>query len=122
MPADETPAATDLNIDRILLKKAETDSRYNKLLQDGCLWLEKMSLIKFKAGFALLEERQRIRVVEIMEQSRNRSLPRVFFERIRLDLFEHYYSQPASWGGLGIDRPPQPYGYPDYHRPPTIHS
>lgn len=122
MPADETPAASELLIDRALLEKAETDNRYRQLLRRGCYWLDAMARKHYQTSFADLSDDQRIHIVELMEQSRSRSLARIFFTRVRNELFEHYYSHPAGWPGLGIERPPQPHGYMDYNKPPAATS
>lgn len=122
MPADETPAASELRIDQTLLQKSDGDRQYRRLLRHGCNWLEKTARQQYRAGFAALSEQQRVRIVELMEQARSRSIARVFFNRVRTDLFEHYYSHPDSWKGLGIDRPPQPEGYPDYDKAPAANS
>ena len=122
MPADETPAASELGVDKTLLDKAETDRRYRRLLTRGCDWLDNMAVNTYQTHFTALTEQQRIHVVKLMERSEPGTLARVFFSRLRTDLFEHYYSQPASWKGLDIDRPPQPNGYPDYNRPPATRS
>lgn len=122
MPADETPAASELRIDQTLLQKSEENGQYRRLLQHGCNWLEKTAQRQYRAGFANLTEQQRVGIVKSMEQARSRSIARVFFVRVRTDLFEHYYSHPDSWKGLGIDRPPQPEGYPDYDKAPAAHS
>lgn len=119
MPADETPAASELHIDQTLLRQSEEDGRYGRLLLNGCLWLENMALREYQAPFDSLSERQRVGIVEQMEQARRGTIARVFFSRVQTDLFEHYYSHPASWQGLGIDRPPQPRGYPGYSEPPA---
>ncbi|MDZ7734864.1 MAG: gluconate 2-dehydrogenase subunit 3 family protein [Gammaproteobacteria bacterium] len=122
MPADETPAASELRIDQTLLQKSDGDERYRRLLRNGCLWLERTARRKYQSDFTALTGRQRVRIVELMEQARPRTIARVFFHRVRTDLFEHYYSHPESWKGLDIDRPPQPKGYPDYDQPPAAHS
>lgn len=122
MPADEAPSATELNVDHMLLQKAGGDARYTRLLLNGCLWLENTALREFQSPFAELDESQRARIVAAMEQASSRSLANVFFANVQKDLFELYYSQPASWQGLGIDRPPQPMGYLDYQKPPAATS
>lgn len=122
MPADETPSASDLNVDRSLLQKAEGDGDYRRLLLNGCLWLENTAHREYQTGFAALEERHRVSIVTLMEQDDAPAIARAFFRRLQNDLFEHYYSRPESWQGLGIDQPPQPRGYPGYSVPPAANS
>ncbi|MCS3904020.1 hypothetical protein J2T55_002052 [Methylohalomonas lacus] len=118
MPADETPAASELGIDQALLERAAADDRYERLIRNGCGLLDRVSQRAYARDFSELDEAQRIRIVEFFERQGPRTLARAFFRSVRDDLFELYYSQPQSWPGLGMDRPPQPAGYMDYQRPP----
>ncbi len=118
MPADETPAASELGIDRMLQARAEADDHYRRLLREGCGLLDRVAQRAYGRDFSELDEEQRVRIVEFFERQGPRTLARAFFRGVRDDLFELYYSQPQSWTGLGMDRPPQPAGYMDYQRPP----
>lgn len=122
MPADESPAASTLEVDHRLVQLAENDGGYRRMLQNGCQWLELAARREYRTGFTALTETQRIRIVELMEQTRSGTPAQVFFARVQYDLFEYYYSQPASWTGLGIDQPPQPAGYTGYADPPDSGS
>jgi len=122
MPADETPSATSLRVDAALLEMAQTDTRYRRLLRYGCLWLDRTAQREHESAFAVLTERQRTLIVERLEQQAPDSIAGAFFRHVRSDLFEFYYSHPLSRAGLGMDRPPQPQGYPGYHEPPGMTS
>ena len=119
MPADDTPAASDLGVPDKLMSLADSDRRYERLLLNGCLWLDNMALKRHDYEFHALDEWQRVAIVERLETSQAPRFARVFMRRVLADLYEFYYSQPRSWPGLGIERPPQPLGYRDYAKPPA---
>jgi hypothetical protein len=55
---------------------------------------------------------QQIAVVNWMAHADWNEVPRRFYELMRQVSIELYYSTPAAWHGLPIQRPPQPLGYP----------
>ena len=119
VPADETPSATILGVDKQILAKAATLPEYTHLIQQGCRWLDTQAFQYKMRDFPALQERARIAVVEQAAAARPRSLPRVFFEATRSDAFFYYYGHPESWPGLGFQGPPQPHGYLDYTQSPA---
>lgn len=118
IPADATPSATQLGLDRALVQHAERIENYTRLLELGCEWLDETSVKLHGARFDGLKHLQREAVVTLAETSPEKSIPRIFFERIRFDLFGLYYTTPASWAGLGISSAPQPHGYMDFTQEP----
>ena len=76
----------------------------------------------YHVNFDGLDQARRDAVVTFAESSPEKSIPHLFFERVRFDLLGLYYASPASWAGLGISSPPQPNGYPDYMKPPRERS
>lgn len=122
MPADDSPAASEVGVHQQLLNRADGDRRYNRLLLNGCLWLENIALKQYNTEFRSLAEQRRITIVELIATGETPRFARIFFNRVQDDLFEIYYSQPGSWRGLGIDRPPQPIGYMNYNKPPATSS
>jgi len=121
MPADETPSATNLQVDRKLLHRADNETRYFRLLVRGCQWLEQTAQEEYAEPFSEISEDQRILIVQRMSAMKHRTLAHEFFRQVQADLFTHYYSHAASWKNLGMDHPPQPLGYPDYHQSPGQH-
>lgn len=118
MPADESPSASSLGVHNDILEKSTGDDHYRRLLVKGCRWLEQVSLREFDVSFDRLSDRQQFIVVDKMANMNKRTIAHVFFKRLQADLFDYYYARPASWQGLGINRPPQPLGYNDYNRKP----
>ena len=118
LPADESPAASALGVDRRLIDKAAGDAGYRRLLVDGCGWLDRAARRLGAADFAALPERRREALVALIADAAPGSAHRIFFETTRWDALFHYYARPESWAGLGYDGPPQPAGFPDHDRPP----
>lgn len=101
-------SASDLKIDTGLWEFSRLDPRFLRLLELGCRWLNMTG----GAGFADLSETQKIAIVEWMSTSDWNEVPRRFYELVRQAAITAYYSNPASWAGLPLQRPPQPFGYP----------
>lgn len=101
-------AATELGVDAKLWSFAQIDLQFGRLLGVGCQWLN----LTGGTGFSELTDRQKIAVVQWMSDSDWNEVPRRFYELVRQAAVEVYYSEPAAWVGLAIQRPPQPLGYP----------
>ena len=110
IPADATPAASTLGVDLEILESSRADLAYVHLIHLGCRWLNHQS----GGDFTRLPEADRIPILRWMEQADRRTLPALFFNRIRHQAMAIYYSKPPSWKGLGLNHPPQPLGYMDY--------
>ncbi len=67
MPADDTPSASDLGVPEKLLTLADNDDRYERLLLNGCLWLENLALKRHDTEFQNLDEPSRVAIVELLE-------------------------------------------------------
>ncbi len=119
IPADATPSATQLGVDKLLLAAARDDRDYRVLLTFGRIWLDSEARKRGASDFAALDVDAREAVAARAEAARPGSAERRFFEITRQDAFTHYYHQPESWPGLGYAGPPQPLGYLDYTRPPA---
>lgn len=117
IPADATPSATQLGLDRALIRHAEGIENYSRLLELGCEWLDQTATTRHGARLHALRADRREAIVTLAESNPPNSIPRMFFERVKFDLLGLYYASPASWNGLGISSPPQPNGYPDFTRP-----
>jgi hypothetical protein len=118
IPADATPSATQLGLQPTLLRHAEGIENYTRLIELGCEWLDTTSASLHRVTFDVASPPRRESVVTFAEASPENSIPRMFFERVRFDLFGLYYASPASWKGLGLSAPPQPRGYFDYAKLP----
>ena len=118
IPADSTPAATQLGLDRALARHASGIENYTRLLELGCEWLDNSSTKLHGVYFDGLKAAQREAIVTLAETSSKNSIPQLFFERVSFDLFGLYYASPASWQGLGLSSAPQPQGYVNFTQPP----
>jgi hypothetical protein len=119
IPADETPAASALGVDRGLTEFALRAEGYRRLVEEGAAWLDRAARALGAKGFAAATSEQRIAVVRQAERARANTLPRLFFERVRADALSLYYAQPAAWPALGYAGPPQPGGFLDFEQPPS---
>jgi hypothetical protein len=100
-------SATDLRVDERLWALAATEVRFRRLIELGCQWLN----LTGGPPFTELAAEQQSAVVEWMSHADWDQIPRRFYELVRQTAVEVYYSDPAAWHGLPIDRPPQPLGY-----------
>lgn len=108
IPRDElSGSASDLAVGTSLWEIAVEDSRFRRLLELGCRWLD-MTATK---SFSGLSAEQQYAVVNWMSASDYNQVPRRFYELARQMAMIAYYSHPAAWGGLPVQRPPQPLGY-----------
>lgn len=118
IPSDETPSASQLGLDKVLLNHAQTIQNYTALLILGCQWLDTQAVAMANMPFRLLHEEQRVRIVALSEASQSGTIARQFFDHVRADLFSFYYADPAIWPSLGLYGAPQPHGYLTYVSPP----
>ncbi len=111
IPADNTtPSASTLGVDLEITNKTQEDAAYGRFIRLGCRWLNYQS----GGDFTTLPHQHQTQVIEWMENAASHTIPAQFFTRIRHAAMAHYYSQPASWKGLGLNNPPQPLGHMDY--------
>ena len=119
IPADETPAASDLGIDHAIRADAARQPGLHRLIAAGCRWLDGQATRQGVSGFALLPMSDREAIVAVAARARPGSVPRAFFDVVRDRAMTAYYARPESWGPLGLAGPPQPNGYPDFDKPPA---
>jgi Gluconate 2-dehydrogenase subunit 3 len=118
IPADESPAATALGVDRRLVARAGRSPRYRRVLNAGCAWLDRGAQARAGLDFFNLPPRLREDLTAIAASSAAKSLPRVFFDVVREDAYTLYYADARSWAVLGYGGPPQPDGFRDFADPP----
>lgn len=119
LPRDETPSGAELNVQGTLLERAARDVQYQSLLYEGLRWFDNTSLNLRGDPFAISSDEVRAAVVSRAEQTGAGQLPWIFFTITRADAFQAFYAQPESWPGLGLVRPPQPFGYIEHNKPPN---
>lgn len=118
IPADETPSATQLGVDRMMLDAARNDPDYQVVLRFGRKWLDAQARARGAADFAALDPVAREAVAAQAAAAGKEAAEYYFFQATQHEAFGFYYTQPGSWPGLGYRGPPQPLGYMDYTRKP----
>ncbi|MBI5925258.1 MAG: gluconate 2-dehydrogenase subunit 3 family protein [Aquabacterium sp.] len=107
IPADElTPAASALKVPEVIWQQAQADAELGRLVEVVCRWMD-----QYGEGFAALLPQEREALVTWMSKAPWESPQRRFFHLVRDRAFTLYYTQPASWKGLPMQRPPQPLGH-----------
>ena len=119
IPGGDAPSASETGVKTAILSNAASDPRRRRLLLRGCRWLDVQALRRGASKFSALTPSLREEVVSIAAASKRRTVPRVFFDQVRKDAFEHYYLQPAVWRWLNYPGPPQPKGFIDAPFPPA---
>jgi hypothetical protein len=122
LPEDDTPSATQLDVDRAVVERMQNNQRMAQVVVMGCAWLDQQAVALGAADFASLQAEQRELIVQRAEQSAPRTLPRAFFSGTRALAFDEYYARPESWPSLGYLGPPQPRGFMDYAEPTRVAS
>jgi len=118
LPADSTPSASQLDVDKALLERADRQVSLGRLIRAGCGWLDAEARKRGGETFAALSEVDRAQIVATAERSATGSLPAAFFAVTQRLAFQAYYAHPRAWVGLGFAGPPQPVGFPDHNQPP----
>lgn len=110
LPADAlTPAASALGVHRAILDDAAGNAFLQRLFEVGSRWLDQAADGPFRDATPAV----RTVVVDWMASAPLQHVPRRFYEILRAQAIERYYSQPAALAGLALTRPPQPLGYPE---------
>jgi hypothetical protein len=117
IPADETPSATQLGVDRMMLAAERNDPDYRIVLDFGRKWLDAQARTRGATDFADLDTAGR-EAVAARAAAAGDAPEYHFFLSTRQEAFAFYYVQPESWPGLGYRGPPQPLGHMDYARKP----
>lgn len=119
IPADATPGALDLGIDREILAELEA-SRWNaRWVAEAMLWLDEQAGAESAESFVALEAERQMALLQRMESAPERSAPARVFAMLRYAAMSAYYGRPEAWPSLGFDGPPQPAGFPGYASPPA---
>jgi len=97
---------------------ANSDRALRRVLRRGVAWIEDAAGSHASPGFSLLTAEAATGIVAATAAAEVGSVPRVFYERLRLELFARCFARPQVLAALGLPGPPQPGGYPDYTRAP----
>lgn len=147
IPTDDDPGATEAGvvdyIDAVVARSKEKQAFYAK----GLKWIDAFSQSRYGAseGFLSLTLKKKIGLLRLMDETHhmrnrpvsgflqrlNRKIDKLwddvfgagenanFFEVIRKDVLNGYFSNPASWTMVGYFGPPQPVGYLTFSDPPS---
>jgi len=118
IPADEAPGAVELGVADGMLADTVPESTYDRLLLEGCAWLDEQAKARGARSFTKLAEGLREEVVALASAAERNSLAYVFFAATRDAAFSRYYADPRSWRALRYAGPPQPHGFTDYASAP----
>ena len=118
IPRDITPSATDLGVDKAILQGPGAQIAYRGKTVAGLLWCDEQARAMFGRGFVELGTIDRDAVLQAALVVPANSMPQLFVLSLRDAAFLHYYAHPDAWKGLAYEGPPQPQGYPSYHKVP----
>ena len=118
LPEDESPSATQLGVDTAIFSTLRKGRGLSPVIELGCAWLDQQASKQGAAGFAQLDEAQRIAVLTLAESSPRGSPQKRFFDTLLRQAMYHYYSTPRAWQSLGYAGPPQPKGFRGHDKPP----
>lgn len=120
IPADEQgPGALGLGVLEAMEGAAARDTRYRRLLDLGCAWLDQQAAFFGETAFGVLGENERDRLVLFASEQAPGSNARMFFETTQAHAFRVFWASPEAWAGIGYQGPPQPEGFLDYTEPPS---
>jgi len=120
LPENEMPGALKLGADKLILKKYAEDDIYAKAIRLGVLWLNYEARKLNQTRFIELPKEMQLKIVSLSEQSLIATLPYLFYQTVRQDVFQYYYGHPEILKYFYYARPPQPLGFMDFSEPPRI--
>ncbi|QWR76232.1 gluconate 2-dehydrogenase subunit 3 family protein [Candidatus Magnetomonas plexicatena] len=118
IPTDESPSASALNIDKILITEIEKDKTLLQHTKKTCKWLNSYSTGSTQLFISLNDDNRQILVKRVAESAEG-TAHRIFYESTLKMAFFHYYSNPVSWKFLHYNGPPQPNGFMNYSETPV---
>ena len=118
IPADGSPNALEVGVLEKIVNKAGVEPKYERMLRNGCLWLDMKAREQGINSFDKLGESEREAVLTQTALGSRNSPAYLFFASIRHEAFYYYYAEPATWKMLNYPGPPQPNGFRDYVMPP----
>jgi hypothetical protein len=118
LPDDGLNAADLSGLAARLAERADADRGLRRIVRRGSRWLDEAAAELRGRAFSALDLADRETLLRRAAGAAPESLPRVLFERLRLELFGLYYARAETAAALGLPAPPQPAGFPDYTRAP----
>lgn len=118
LPADGLDAAGLAALAAQLAARADADRGLRRIVRRGSNWLDDAATDLRRGGFAELGATERESVLRRAAEATPGSVPRVLFDRLRIELFALYYARAETAAALGLPAAPQPAGFSDYTRAP----
>jgi len=120
VPADESPGAVQLGIHLDIEASVRSHQEYQNLLVSGFAWLDQEAENRFQRRFGELPGEGRELLLTAAEKSPRRTAQYRLFTVLRADVMRRYYTHPDAWPSLAYKGPPQPLGFTDYTKPPSM--
>jgi hypothetical protein len=109
LPADESPGALELAVDKQVFKTLEAEARLSDLARAGLQWFNRAA----DQHFAQLPLAARNELLARAAGADRAKVERVFVDQLRHLTVGFYLAHPQSLRGLAYAGPPMPAGYPD---------
>ncbi|HLT28283.1 MAG TPA: gluconate 2-dehydrogenase subunit 3 family protein [Zeimonas sp.] len=119
VPADNSPGALQLGIDREVLSDIGDRGWNARWVAEAVLWLDTQAHADGGGDFLELDEARQLALLRRMETEPEGNAPARVFRLLRHATMTAYYARPETWPSLGFDGPPQPVGFPGYASPPA---
>lgn len=119
LPADSAPGALELGVSTQIRELLRRKRALIPVYRSGLEWLEAQT--RQGKGFASLNLAGRDALVTRLSGQSDDMLARFFHKSLRHAMM-FYYTNPRTWGALGLDAAPQPAGFMDYAQAPRIHG
>lgn len=118
VPADESPGAIDLGLDKQILEQISRNSVFFGRVESTLSALDGQSINQFHQLFLNLNLEQRTAIVNQLLQTRGRSTEdQIILSSLREKVITAFYRHQTAFDMLAY-HPPSQGGYPDYARPP----
>jgi len=109
LPADDSPGALDLGVDKQVLRALAAEAHLSDLARAGLQWFDSAAA----RPFAQLPLPARSELVARAASADRAKVERAFVDQLRHLTLGFYLAQPQSLQGLAYAGPPMPAGYPD---------
>jgi len=119
VPADESPGAVALGVDRMLFSRIRKNANYLKVITETFDALDKMAVQQSDLSFAKLDLAQRSSIISRVLNSR-KQFPEASRQigALRTQVLTEFYASGLAFTMLDY-HPPSQGGYPDYARIPV---
>jgi hypothetical protein len=118
IPDGDFPGARRTGVLERLVTECEATRQTRRALVEGAALVEAAARHRGATSFAALGDAEREAILAECAAAENGSLPWFFFRTIRDRAMRLHYAHALARKAVGLDHPPQPWGYVDYWQPP----